>query len=55
MILSSSELPELLHLSNRIYVMSAGKIVSELSGNTVTEAAILSHYFGPLHQTESAQ
>lgn len=54
-ILSSSELPELLHLSNRIYVMSAGEIVSELSGDTVTEAAILSHYFGPLHQTESAQ
>ena len=51
-ILSSSELPELLHLSNRIYVMSAGRIVSELSGDSITEAAILSHYFGPLREAE---
>lgn len=45
-ILSSSELPELLHLSSRSYVMSEGRIVSELSGAAMTEAAILSHYFG---------
>lgn len=45
-ILSSSELPELLHLSSRVYVMSEGRIVSEIEGEAMTEAAILAHYFG---------
>ena len=45
-ILSSSELPELLHLSSRCYVMSRGRIVAEVAGDGLTEAAILSHYFG---------
>ena len=45
-ILSSSELPELLHLSTRCYVMSGGQIVAEVAGDGLTEAAILSHYFG---------
>jgi ribose transport system ATP-binding protein len=44
-ILSSSELPELLHLASRIYVMAEGRIVSEIAGEERTEAAILSHYF----------
>lgn len=44
-ILSSSELPELLNLSNRIYVMAEGRIVSESGGEGMTEAEILSHYF----------
>ena len=45
-ILSSSELPELLHLSRRVYVMSEGRIVSEVEGEAMTETAILAHYFG---------
>jgi ribose transport system ATP-binding protein len=44
-ILSSSELPELLHLASRIYVMAEGRIVSEITGEGRTEAAVLSHYF----------
>jgi ribose transport system ATP-binding protein len=44
-ILSSSELPELLHLARRIYVMAEGRVVSEMSGEGLTEAEVLSHYF----------
>ena len=46
MLLSSSELPELLHLCSRIYVMNDGRIVSELTGDAMSETAILAHYFG---------
>lgn len=46
MILSTSELPELLHLSNRVYVMAEGRINKEISGDDMTKSAILSHYFG---------
>jgi ribose transport system ATP-binding protein len=45
-LLSSSELPELLYLANRIYVMHEGAIVDELAGEAKTEAAILSCFFG---------
>ena len=45
-ILSTSELPELTHLANRIYVMHEGRVMAELDGNGVTEKDILSHYFG---------
>ena len=44
--LTLAELPELLHLSSRCYVMSRGRIVAEVAGDGLTEAAILSHYFG---------
>jgi L-arabinose transport system ATP-binding protein len=37
----SSELPEILGLSDRIYVMQSGRITGELSGATATEEAIL--------------
>jgi ribose transport system ATP-binding protein len=46
-ILSSSELPELLHMSSRIHVLSGGRIVADIAGPEMTEAAVLSHYFGP--------
>jgi ribose transport system ATP-binding protein len=45
-LLVSSELPEILSLANRIYVMHEGAIVDELSGAEKTEAAILSGFFG---------
>ena len=45
-LLSSSELPEVLYLANRIYVMHEGVIVDELAGANKTEAAILSCFFG---------
>jgi ribose transport system ATP-binding protein len=36
--LISSELPEILHLSDRIIVMSKGRIVATLDNNSVTES-----------------
>jgi ribose transport system ATP-binding protein len=45
-ILSTSELPELINLSSRIYVMHQSSVVAELHGDEKTEAAVLSHYFG---------
>ena len=37
----SSELPELLGLADRIYVMQSGRITGELAGPTATEEAVL--------------
>ncbi len=45
-LLISSELPEILNLSNRIYVMHQGRVVRELTGPERTEEAILSCFFG---------
>ena len=49
-ILSSSELPELVHLATRIYVMREARIVAELQGEDLDEAAVLNHYFAPAAQ-----
>lgn len=45
-IVSSSELPELINLSSRIYVMHEGRIMTEIEGSQKTESNIISHYFG---------
>lgn len=45
-LLSTSELPELLHLASRVYVMHEGRVVTEIGGEDMTETKILSHYFG---------
>lgn len=44
--LISSELPEILGLSDRIYVMHNGRITGELAGETATEEAILALAMG---------
>ena len=44
-LLVSSELPEVLHLSNRVYVMHRGKLVAELTGDDITEEAVLACFF----------
>jgi ribose transport system ATP-binding protein len=54
-LLSSSELPELLYLANRIYVMHEGAIVEELVGEAKTEAAILSCFFGKKQSDSAAE
>jgi ribose transport system ATP-binding protein len=43
--LISSELPEVLHLANRVYVMHRGRLVAELAGAEITEQAVLSCFF----------
>jgi len=45
-IVSTSELPELINLASRIYVMHEGRIVADLGEGEHSEAQILSHYFG---------
>jgi ribose transport system ATP-binding protein len=45
-VLVSSELPEILHLSDRILVMRQGKVVGELHRAEATEEAIMSHATG---------
>lgn len=44
-ILISSDLPEILHLTNRAYVFYKGKIQAELAGDAITEANVLSNFF----------
>jgi putative multiple sugar transport system ATP-binding protein len=42
-ILISSEMPEIIGMSDRIYVMSEGKISAELPGKTATQEEIMRH------------
>ncbi len=44
-LLISSDLPELLHLSNRAYVMHRGEARAELAGPELTETAVLAGFF----------
>jgi ribose transport system ATP-binding protein len=45
-VVSTSELPELINLAARVYVMHEGKVVAELAKHELSEAQVLSHYFG---------
>ena len=45
-VVSTSELPELINLASRVYVMHEGKVVAELARHELSEAQVLSHYFG---------
>lgn len=45
-IMISSELPELLSMSDRIIVMREGKIVSEISGDEASETSVLHYAMG---------
>ncbi|KAF1069678.1 sugar ABC transporter ATP-binding protein [Variovorax sp.] len=42
----SSDLPEVLHLSHRVYVMCRGEIAGELQGDAIGETAVLNLFFG---------
>ncbi len=44
-LLISSDLPEILNLTNRAYVFYQGKIQTELAGEKITEANVLAHFF----------
>jgi ribose transport system ATP-binding protein len=46
-LLISSDLPEIVHLTNRTYVMYRGQLRAELQAAEITEPAVLSHLFGP--------
>ena len=42
----SSDLPEVLHLSHRVYVMCRGEIAGELQGEAINESRVLNLFFG---------
>ncbi len=41
----SSELPEVMNLARRVYVMHRSRVVAELTGAEINEARILAHFF----------
>jgi simple sugar transport system ATP-binding protein/ribose transport system ATP-binding protein len=45
-LLISNEIEEILGLAHRVVVMRAGRVVAEISGEQVTEEAILAASFG---------
>jgi ribose transport system ATP-binding protein len=44
-VLISSDLPEILHLTNRAYVFYRGRVMAELAGDDITEENLLTHFF----------
>ena len=44
-LLISSDLPEILHLANRVYVMCRGVVTAELSGDGISQENVLRHCF----------
>ncbi len=44
-LLISSELPEILHLTHRVYVMYRGVLRAELAGDDITEDRVLGNFF----------
>jgi ribose transport system ATP-binding protein len=44
-VLVSSELPEMLNLCNRLYVMHRSRLVAELTGPDINEPQVLAHFF----------
>jgi len=50
-LLISSDLPEVVGLTHRAYVMAEGRIVGEFSGNDLSEAVLLPAFFS--HSKES--
>ena len=52
-VLVSSDLPEVLNLSHRLYVMHRSRMAAELVGADINEPAVLSHFFRE-RQTDDA-
>ncbi len=44
-VIVSSDLPEVIHLTNRVYVMHRGKLQGEFEGDEINENTILSQFF----------
>ena len=44
-VLVSSELPEVLNLASRVFVMHQGRMVAELEGDAISEQNVLAHFF----------
>jgi ribose transport system ATP-binding protein len=44
-LLISSDLPEILHLTNRTYIMYRGRLSGQVVGNDITQDAVLGYFF----------
>lgn len=44
-VLISSDLPEILHLTRRVYIFARGRIRAEIEGDAITEENLLRHFF----------
>jgi ribose transport system ATP-binding protein len=44
-LLVSSDLPEVVHLSHRVYVIHGGRVTAELEGDEITEERVLQNFF----------
>src|SRR5207244_583142 len=44
-LLVSSDLPEVVHLSHRVYVIHGGRVTAELEGDEITEEHVLQNFF----------
>lgn len=53
-LLISSDLPEIIHLTHRAYVFYHGKIAAQLEGEEITEQKVLSHFFGKNNKHDTA-
>jgi ribose transport system ATP-binding protein len=53
-LLISSDLPEVVNLSHRLYVVHDGRIRAHLEGDAVTEENVLAHSFDYQRQPEEA-
>ena len=53
-LLISSELPEVVNLAHRVYVMHKGRIVNHLTGDEITEEGVLASFFGTGEETPAA-
>lgn len=53
-VLVSSELPEVLHLSHRVYVMHRSHMIAELTGTDITEQAVLACFFRDTAEQQDA-
>ena len=45
-VLVSSDLSEIIHLSHRVYVFHRGQVQAELAGEDLTEESVLANFFG---------
>ena len=52
-LLISSELPEVVNLAHRVYVMHEGRIVNHLTGDGITEEGVLASFFRTRTETPS--
>ena len=54
-LLVSSDLPEVVHLAHRVYVIHAGRVTAELEGDEITEEHVLRNFFDVQQHPDSPE